>query len=176
MKKKEHIISKVKSKYWSRTHNFGIRIPKDVEEAKRLDKENGNTLWWDAICKEIKNVRIAFEEYDNDISKLKDHQKINCHIIFDVKMGKNFRRKARLVAGGHVTKAPASITYASVVSRDSVRIAMMIAALNDLNVLSCDIQNAYHTAPCREKVWTIAGPEFGSDCGKAMLIVCTISG
>ena len=87
MKKKECIIAKVKSKYWSRTHKFGIRIPKDVEEAKRLDKENGNTLWWDAICKEMKNVRIAFEEYDDDISKLKDHQKINCHIIFDVKMG-----------------------------------------------------------------------------------------
>jgi hypothetical protein len=41
----------------------------------------------------------------------------------------------RLVADGHKTDAPAStITYSSVVSRDSVRIALTIAALNDLDV------------------------------------------
>jgi hypothetical protein len=45
LKKKNHIISKLKSKYWSRTHKFGIRIPKTVEEAVRLDQENGDTLW-----------------------------------------------------------------------------------------------------------------------------------
>ena len=45
LKKRKRIISKVKSKYWTRTHKFGIRIPKSVEEAKRLDRENGDTLW-----------------------------------------------------------------------------------------------------------------------------------
>ena len=59
LKKKNRIIGKVKSKYWQRTHKFGIRIPKSVEEARKLDPENGNILWWDAICKEMKNVRIA---------------------------------------------------------------------------------------------------------------------
>ena len=34
LKKRNRIIAKVKSKYWTRTHKFGIRIPKDVEEAK----------------------------------------------------------------------------------------------------------------------------------------------
>ena len=34
-------ISKVKSKYWTRTHKFGIEIPKTVEEAIQLDKKNG---------------------------------------------------------------------------------------------------------------------------------------
>ena len=37
LKKRIQIISKVKSKYWLRTHKFGIRIPKSVEEAKHLD-------------------------------------------------------------------------------------------------------------------------------------------
>jgi hypothetical protein len=46
----------------------------------------------------------------------------------------DFRCKARLVAGGHMTKAPANITYASVVSRETVRITLLMAALNDLNV------------------------------------------
>ena len=63
-------------------------------------------------------------------------------MIFDVKMGENFRRKARMVAGGHTTEAPATLTYSSVVSRDSVRIALTIAALNNLKILSCDIQNS----------------------------------
>ena len=84
-------------------------------------------------------------------------------MIFDVKMGENFRRKARMVAGGHTTDVPAVLTYSSVVSRDSVRIAFTIAALNDVKVLVCDIQNALLSAKCREKIWTTTGPEFGSD-------------
>ena len=178
LKKKTLIISKVKSKYWSRTHKFGIRIPKTVEEAIRLDKENGDTLWWDAILKEMKNVRVAFEIYDGDINELtsKGYTKIDCHIIFDIKMGENFRRKARLVAGGHKTDTPSSITYSSVVSRDSVRVALLIAALNDLQVRACDIQNAYLTAPCREKICIIAGPEFGSEKGNTMIVTRALYG
>ena len=91
-------------------------------------------------------------------------------MIFDVKFRENFRRKARLVAGGHMTETPATLTYSSVVSRDSVRIALTIAALNDLQVMSCDIQNAYLTADCREKIWTYAGPEFGSEQGSIMFV------
>ncbi len=67
-------------------------------------------------------------------------------------MGENFRRKACLVAGGHMTDTLAAMTYSSVVSRDSVRIALTIAALNDLKVMACDIQNAYLTADCRELI------------------------
>ena len=177
IKKRNIIISKTKSKYWARTHKFGIRIPKSVEEAIRIDTENGNHLWWEAICKEMKNVRIAFEEYDGKIEDLVGYQQIKLHIVFDVKMGENFRRKARLVAGGHTTSTPASITYSSVVSRDSVRIALTLAALNDCKVLACDIQNAYLTAPCREKIWCKAGEEFGkADRGKTMLVVRALYG
>ena len=35
-------IAKVKSKYWLCTHIFGIKVPHSVEEAYRLNKENGN--------------------------------------------------------------------------------------------------------------------------------------
>ena len=69
-----------------------------------------------------------------------------------------------------MTEAPASLTYSTVVSCDSVRIILMIAALNGLEISSCDIQNAYLTAPCREKIYFIAGPELGSDQGKIMII------
>ena len=32
---------------------YGIRFPRNVNEALRFDKENGNTLWRDAILKEL---------------------------------------------------------------------------------------------------------------------------
>jgi hypothetical protein len=80
--------------------------------------------------------------------------------LFDVKM--DLTRKAHFVAGGHTTETPSSLTYSSVVSCDSVRIAFLMAALNDVDVMSCDISNAYLNAPCREKIWFVAGPECGS--------------
>ena len=91
-------------------------------------------------------------------------------------MGENFRLKAKMVSGGHTTETPAALTYASVVSRDTVRIALTIAHLNDLKVLACDIQNAYLNAKCRENIWTIAGPEFGSDTGNLIIVVRALYG
>jgi hypothetical protein len=63
-----------------------------------------------------------------------------------------------------MTEIPALMTYAaSVVLRDSVRIALTIAALNELEVMAGDIQNAYLTAPCKEKIKITCGPEFGEE-------------
>ena len=89
------------------------------------------------------------------------YQKVTCHMIFDVKILDSdgiFRRKALYVDGGHTTETPAALTYAYVVSRYLVRIALTLAALNGLDILACDIQYAYLTAQCREKIWTVAGP------------------
>ena len=108
--------------------------------------------------------------YTGDTSDLIGYQEITTHFIFDIKLGENFRRKARLVADGHKTEPPRAVTYSSVVSRYSVRICLLIAALNDLDILSADVENAYLTAPCREKCWTIGGKEFGSNQGKPFII------
>ncbi len=75
-----------------------------------------------------------------------------------------------------MTKAPATITYASVVSRETVHIALLMAALNDLNVKVGDVFNAYITAPITEKVWTVLGSEFGIDAGKSAIIVSALYG
>ena len=44
------------------------------------------------------------------------------HLIFDIKI-EDFRRKTRYVAGGHTLDSTSSLTYASVVSLETVRIA-----------------------------------------------------
>jgi hypothetical protein len=46
----------------------------------------------------------------------------------------------------------------------------MLVALNNLDVKCVDIENAYLNVPCREKYWTVTGPEFGIDKGKIFVI------
>ena len=96
-------------------------------------------------------------------------------MTFDIEM-ENFQFKARLVANGNETGTPASLTYASVVSRESVRISLTIAALNDLEVKTSDIENAHSTAPTEEKLHTKLRPEFGEDEGKTAVTVRALHG
>jgi hypothetical protein len=92
-------------------------------------------------------------------------------MIFDIKMDGQFTRKARFVANGNETRDVASHhMYASVVTCASARIAFLYAALNDLKVLGCNVSNAYLSAPCREKIWVHAGPEFGNGKGTVMIV------
>ena len=75
-----------------------------------------------------------------------------------------------------MTEAPAVVMYASVVSRETVQIALMTAALNDLEVQASDIQNAYLTMPFAEKIYTKLGPEFGADKDNTAIIVHALYG
>ena len=175
LKKRSRIIKLVKARIKKRSHKYGIQVPMSVKEALQLDKDSGTTFWIDSIKKEMKNVRVAFKILEEGEKGPVGYQKVPCHLIFDVKM--DFTRKARYVAGGHVTKPPSSLTYASVVSRESVRIAFLLAALNDLDILAGDIGNAYLNAPCSEKIFTICGPEFGSEHqGRVAVIVRALYG
>ena len=66
------IVSKLKAKYWERTHIYGIRIPKNIKEAQCLDDESSpkNTFWMNVVLLEMTNVRIAFEENDGNPNEL----------------------------------------------------------------------------------------------------------
>ena len=88
---------------------------------------------------EMKKIRDAVCKHHGDPRKLVGYEEITAHMIFDIKLGENFRKKARYVADGHKTSPTSSITYSTVVSRDSVRICLMIAALNDLEIECGDI-------------------------------------
>ena len=115
---------------------------------------------------------IDFKLYEGKLEDLPPgYQKLICHIIFDVKMGENFYCKYQIVAVGHKTATPSSLTYSSVVYWYSLRTDLTIYTLNDLNLLECDIQNAYLTAKFREKIWTVSGTEFGTEQGSLILVV-----
>jgi hypothetical protein len=169
------LVKKRKMSYLKKHVKFGIEVPTSVAHAYELDCLNGNTLWADGIAKEMNDVRVAFQCLDNGDKAPLDYKWIKCHMIFDIKI-EDFRRKARMVAGGHMTGAPTVMTNASVVSRETVRIALTIAALNDLEVKAADILNAYISAPIKEKVWCVLGAEFGADTGKSAIIVRALYG
>ncbi len=108
IKHQKHLINAIKTRYAKRTHKFGIRVPSTVEEALTIDKATKTTFWHDAIQKEMRNNRIAFK-FPEDGERIPIGYKwIRCHMIFDVKM--DFTRKARFVAGGHMTDPPSTIT------------------------------------------------------------------
>ena len=173
LKKRDRIINKARRCRKSKM-KFGVEVLTTVPEAVALDKKNGNTLWQDAIKKEMKNSRMAFHFLGKDDKPPVGFKEITCHLVFDVKM--DLTRKARYVAGGHLTDPPSSMTYASVISRDSVRIAFSLVALNDLNVLAGDIQNAYLHAGTKEKLFFYAGDEWKSDKDKVVVIVRALYG
>ena len=56
-------------------------------------------------------------------------------------------------------------------TRESVRLELIISGMHDLDICACDIGNAYLNAPYRGKLWTKAGSEFGSEKGYDFLIV-----
>ena len=117
LKKRDSIISLVKkrqTRYLKKTHKFGIDMPKTVKESAKLYAKNGDTKWMDAILKEMTNVRVDFDILKDGDRATIFHKQINCHMIYDVKM-EGLRRKARFVAGGHMTETPKCMTYSSVV-------------------------------------------------------------
>ena len=107
---------------------------------------------------------------------LEDHEKvpdgyirIPYHFVYDVKF--DLRRKARLVMGGHRTPdVPDVEVYSGVVSMETIRTAFVLAATNNLQVCAADVSTAFHYGKTREKVYIVAGKEFGNDAGKRMIV------
>ena len=63
------------------------------------------------------------------------------------------------------------------VSRESFRMVLTYAALNDLEVCAADIQNAYLQAPSSRKDFVVCGPEFGlENVGKVALVHLALYG
>ncbi len=72
------------------------------------------------------------------------------HIIFDVK--KDFTRKARWVKDGYKDPDLTTLSYAGVVSWESIRIVLTDAELLRLPVIGGEIKNAYLQAPSSESI------------------------
>ena len=104
----------------------------------------------------MEHLKVAFDIKPEGSRPPVNYTLATGHLLFDVQM--TLERKARRVKDGHKTPIPEWLTFAAVVSIESVRIAFTYAALNDLPVCAADIQNAYLQAPASEKHYVICGP------------------
>ena len=141
-----------------------------VQNAMDLDRKNGDTFWMDLLVKEMGQLNIAFQYLEFGEKAPPDGWfEALGHIISDVKM--DFTRKARWVKDGHKTPDSTTLSFADVVSCESIWIALTYAGLLGLPVIGGDIQNAYLQAPSSEKHCIVCGPEFGAEnVGRVALI------
>ena len=149
---------------------YGVQVPRNYDQAIQLDQENGNTKWQDAVDKELAQIDEyeTFEDKGPNFKPGPDWKKIAAHLTFAVKH--DGRRKARLVAGGHLTDTPIDSVYSSVVPLRGIRLIAFLAELNDLELWGTDIGNACLESFTKEKVYIRAGTEFGDRCGHVLLV------
>ena len=155
---------------------YGFLVPRNHDQAMHLDRENGNTRWRDAELLELKQIDEyeTFDDKGRGYNPGQGWKKINVHFVYACKH--DGRHKARLVAGGHLTDTPIDSVYSSVVSLRGIRIISFIAELNGLEFWSTDIGNAYLESKTKEKVFIVAGPEFGDRAGHTLIIVRALYG
>lgn len=97
------------------------------------------------------------------------YERIPYHFVFDLKI--DGRRNVRLVTGGHKKEPPKEDTYSGVVLLEGVRMGFILAQMNGIMVCAGDVGNTFLYGKTREKVFVIAGPEFGPSAeGKRMII------
>ena len=80
-KKRTSIISTIKSKYWQRTHKYGICIPNSIQEAYNIDNDEGNNLWHEAVAEEMVNIKVHLKNMMAKLKTSKDTRKLQ-HISF----------------------------------------------------------------------------------------------
>ena len=155
-----------------RKYKFGVEVPRNPKHALALDKAAGNTGWQDSMGLEIGQLNDfqVFKVVPDGEPLPPGYKRIPYQIVFDVKF--DGRLKSRLVAGGHRTPdVPREEVFSGVVSMEAVRLGFILAHLNGLQVCAGDIGNAFLNRRTREKVYIIAGPEFGPALeGKRMLV------
>ncbi len=75
------------------------------------------------------------------------------------------------MAGGNETELDPQDVFSGVVNLDTIRLGFFLANMFQLLTCAADIGNAFLYAKTKEKMYVIAGPEFGKElAGKPMII------
>ena len=116
----------------------------------------------------MRNVRVAFDVREDGKVPV-GYKEIRCHLVSDIRSD-GLARKARFCTSDHLLDRPKGSTT-RVLSRDFVHSFFWLTALNDVDVLACDVQNACVNVETKEKVWFRGGLELCPDKGKVVVIV-----
>ena len=139
----------------------------------KFDQETGTTFWHDAIAKEMKMWCLLLNSVMTMSCRLDTKRLIVIWYLMWtwtslVRLGwwlvvirRSFRRSPRLVLSYLMTQ---------------FELHLQLPRWT-INILACDVQNAYLNAPTKEKVYTIARREIGTENeGHPVLIVCALYG
>lgn len=157
---------KAKSASVGGTYQHGFYVPKNTDDALRVDKKAGNHLWRDAIIKEATTLmnfntfqQVKTKQQKKRFNMVRDtYQFAPLRCIYAVK--EDGTRKCRTIIGGHVVKTDKEDTYASNMKTISARVLMCIAAANSYDILVGDVTSAYLHAPNKQRIYTRLCPEF----------------
>jgi len=154
---------------------YRFEISRDFAHALELDRRNGNTFWADATALKMYQLfeYVTFIDCGKGTAPA-GHKKIRVHLLYDVKH--DGRHKARLVADGHLTDVPVNRVYSGIVSLSGTRLVLFVAELNGLTIWATGIGNAYLEAKTKEKLFIVAGPEFGNLTGHTLVINMALYG
>ena len=108
-----------------KNEKFGLEVPRpnDIRRALKIDDETSTSHWRDALTREAKTVLPALRILDENENVPPGFKFIELLTIFDIKI--DLTRKTRIYARGDQTDTPTSVTYASVVTRESIRIGVI---------------------------------------------------
>ena len=99
----------------------------------------------DVKNREMKNLKVFFDVLEGGAKILVGHNKSSSRLVFDTRM--TLEHKAIWVTDRHRTPDLEWSTFIRVVSRDSTRVSLNNAALKDLPMCACDIQNTHLQSP-----------------------------
>jgi len=113
-------------------HVFGVRIPRNYQEALAFDKANGNTFWEDATKKEMDQINAynTFKDVGKGVRVPSGYQKVYVHLMCVNKF--DMRRKARLALSGQLTPPSNDKACSGIVSLEGARTVLFLAELNEL--------------------------------------------
>ena len=82
LKKRDRIIASINHRVIKSDRKFGVKIPRNIKEALKIEQENGNTLWQDAYNKEMFQVGIAFKIFRDNEKIPVGYKKASGHLIW----------------------------------------------------------------------------------------------
>ena len=144
---------------------YGHRLPRSHKEALEIDRQLGNSLWADAIQKEMSKME-KFGVFKSTTTVPDGYLRLRCMLVFDIKQ--DGTRKARLVADSSNTPSYTD-SYSSVIAPEHVRLALFVATLNALDHEMIDLENFYLHALTKEQAYTYLPVAYGPLGGKLLV-------
>ena len=97
-----------------------------------INCSNKNTLWRDAITREMEKLKVDFDILDKGGTLSPGYKKSSSHLVFDICM--TLERKTRWFKDGHRIPEHEQSTFTGVVSRESIMIILTYVSLSGLSM------------------------------------------